>query len=537
MFAAGSIKASKWGYDFYRNPNKYWDSSIITLGTNLGGWSSPTLAPNGKIYCVPRASYANGNETTGTLINGVLIINPGSTKSTLPSATVYTANGTTGRPNIPIGNTVNNSGRYSSKGVLAPNGLIYFVPDFWNTNFLILNPNAGGSSGMAPTWEITPFSAISNSITFSPNQTNFSGGVLGQDGYIYLIPLNSPITCRIHPRNTTINGVTPTSDVFEIGYWNSSNSGRIYNSSLGSFRRPQDYTQSTRTDVITPSNDPPVPSVASLGEGWLSDAIAHPNGKIYVFPMNTESKSRFAFIIDPQYWGTVREISSLPSLAMSNADGVIGTFKNVFLEKKKDGQDQTTLKMYATYAKAFLTSNEQNDPRQKIVEFDPTDNSWTLVGPTIPVPGGSIPYTAASNSFLLANGMIVAGNGNGTAAIPVSISQVILTGNDVDENKILPIDKQIVMTQRQGKMIKDMSSAPVSYMGYLSGIPILGGAIGKTLISGGGGNGFLLSVKGYHPGIRYFNYVPDTDDDIYKIPDNLSDLKTSLWNAYFNKPA
>ena len=531
MFAAGSIKASKWGYDLYVPPasNKWWSNSITSITSNLGAWSSPTLAPNGRLYCLPQT----GTYNTNVNLNGVLVINPGTTKSSIPTSVICNATGSTDRPNF---TAFTSSSRYIGKGILAPNGLIYFMPNFYNTHFVILNPD-GGPDPDNPTWEVEPLSKIANK-TWSTIYPNFSGGVLGQDGYIYLISHNSPVTCRIHPRNTTINGFTPGYDVYQLGYYDATTTAKTFTSASGPFKQPQDYTATTRTNVVT-GGDPPIPQITDDNEGYVLDAISHPNGKIYVFPMNTFSESRFVFIIDPQYWGTVREFASLPSLAMDNATGVKGAFRNVFMEKLKPSQDPDTLKMYATFTKNATTTAAQNDSRQKIVEFDPTDNSWSLVGETVPIAGGTNgAYTAASNSFLLPNGIIAAGMGLGSTAIPNSISQVIITGGDVVDNKIPSISKNIVLNTKEALILKNICAVPTFYMGNGSGVPMTSSNNrGKTIISGAAGWAFHLSVKGYHPGIKYFNYDPATDSSMFEIPTDLEDLKTSLWNSYFNKPA
>ena len=68
-------------------------------------------------------------------------------------------------------------------------------------------------------------------------------------------------------------------------------------------------------------------------------------------------------------------------------------------------------------------------------------------------------------------------------------------------------------------------------------------ALGKVIFSSAAvttsllpntGVGEIISVKGYSPFTRYFNYTND-DKLIYEIPSDLTDLSNSLYNSYFNK--
>jgi len=69
---------------------------------------------------------------------------------------------------------------------------------------------------------------------------------------------------------------------------------------------------------------------------------------------------------------------------------------------------------------------------------------------------------------------------------------------------------------------------------------LTGAGLGKNIFNGGmpgssaSTGGSIVSVKGYYPGIKYFDstYV----DDLYKIPSDLNTLVTSRWNFYCNKP-
>jgi hypothetical protein len=489
MLAAGSFKSSKWGTDIWQPQHQWWYNAITSVSSTIGCWSSPTLAPDGNIYCLPTTNIVN----TSVTLDGILMITPGSTSTDAPNS-IFLPSGGANTPSIPLASAnAGTQSRYIAKGVLAPNGKIYFCPGPGNTtnpNFLILTPN-----GVNSTWEIVLFSNIG---LFTSD--TFSGGVLGTDGHIYLIPTGSS-SLRIKPRNTSIN--PSNNDIYEKGWWTGA-SGKNWITSNGGFLKPTDYN----TSLQLSSTNPIIPQTASKASGYLRDAIVHPNGKIYVFPMNSQAQSRYIFILDPSKWNTIAEISTLPSLGLPTSgvnQGPLGNFSNVFLEKPKAGQELSTLKMYATYSGKWQTGNNTNAYYKTLV-LDPTTNTWTLQGGQFDLAGN----TASQPSFQLANGMITAVTGINPAIANIpNIGQVILTGNDVSENKLLDINKNIIYNDVEANLIRNKFG---SYNGfttsYGSGISITSGnAKGKTIFSGPNGGGFLTSVKGYHPNIKYFGYT------------------------------
>jgi hypothetical protein len=529
MLAAGSFKSSKWGYDMYIPTGGQWYSNITTASSYTSVWSAPTLAPNGFIYMLPTTNTVN----TGTTLDGVLVLNPGQTNRDAPSSNFVEANGSASKPNIPIDNfyttptTLKYSNRYLSKGILAPNGLIYFTPSNAQA-FVVLDP----SGGQNPTWTVAPF----NTIGIASNAF-FTGGVLGQDGCIYLIPQGTQ-TCRIKPKNTAVN---PTSnDIYELGYWTGA-TNRNWAATDGGFVRPRDYN--TGNQIATQA-DPVIPQATNKNLGLVRDAISHPNGNIYVFPYTAAAptaQSRFVFIIRPAEWGTTKEITTTSTLGMDSVTGNLGSIGNVFLEKLKDGQDPDTLKMYGTYFISINGSANVAIPNNKSVVYDPTTNTWELVGSQDF--SNQNPTTTRINAYpgiQLANGMLfsLTGNSNSTVYNP-DIGQVIITGNDVDENVVCNMTDNIIINAQESLLMRNIYAprivAQLMYVYGGTSIPITGAnKNGKTIFSGMGG-GFITSVKGYHPGIKYFSYNPE-DAAIYEIPSDLETLPTSLWNSYFNKP-
>ena len=192
-------------------PQQTIDITTITgiTGNTLYGsnkYNGGVLAPNGKIYGIPRdadsvliidpktntASYITGMEVlTGKYNGGVLA--PNGKIYCIPSA----------RPNVlvidPITNTTttisgvaSGSNKYYG-GVLAPNGKIYAIP-FSQTAVLIIDPETA--------------SVNINTITGITGNSKYAGGVLAPNGKIYGIPYNATNVLIIDPVANTADTTT-----------------------------------------------------------------------------------------------------------------------------------------------------------------------------------------------------------------------------------------------------------------------------------------------------------------------------------------
>lgn len=543
MLAAGSFKSSKWGYSLYKPTNNSFNSTytFASPSSNYGLWSTPTLGPDGYIYMLPTADTATVNSVANTNLQGVLIVNPnpsnsqGNVKYQKPTS-FYS----TGGDSIPVGSSPTAFGgriRFASRGILAPNGKIYFI-GLNQKGVVILTPN-----GFSSTWVYKTFDQMFGG-TFSTS-ASFSGGVLGQDGKIYLIPTGN-VTARIDPDTDTIS----------YGYWNGS-IGRSWNTG-GSTSNGFGYPRNSSGVVITPpTNVPAVNSAAGLKGFALKDAISHPNGKIYMFPYDPSATSaggsRWIFILDPVNWNAINEIYSASSMAFpistdptspSGSDGVFGTCENIFLEKRKTGQSLTSLKIYAMYygngASPYSTSIwTSNYPNAKMVQFDPTDNTWSLVGNVSNLQTASNNGQVSKPGFQLANGhitsMISLASGTQTA-------NIVVTGDSSPSGvKYVDNTKDVIgSVSETGLFNVSYGNPPSSSGSYGGGVVLTGAGLGKNIFNGGMSSssistgGSIVSVKGYYPGIKYFDstYV----DDLYKIPSDLNTLVTSRWNFYCNKP-
>jgi hypothetical protein len=119
MFTSSSaVTASIWGlHGTIGDPN--------TAGTSaFGGFTPLTLAPNGYLYGAPRSVG----------INSIMVVDPGnanspSTNYSVPTVTFVQAGTSGDRPAMPNATGIDTiTYLYNSKGVLAPNGFIYYAP-------------------------------------------------------------------------------------------------------------------------------------------------------------------------------------------------------------------------------------------------------------------------------------------------------------------------------------------------------------------------------------------------------------------------
>lgn len=524
MLGLGSFKSSRWAFDYFKSTNSF-NCNITFSGSSgsYGLWSTPTVGPDGFVYMLPCSEQATVNGAVFS-VTGILVVNPGNAnngniKYTAPQSFYLEPNGTNREaiplvsPTSPLSSTV----RFASKGILAPNGKIYFI-GMDQLGVVILTPN-----GFTSTWEYKTF--VEMGATFA-TENKFTGGVLGVDGKIYLIP-NNNATARI---NTS-------SDTIETGYWTGVVGKRFkYASTLGNYSNPVNSNGVAVGSSVANS-------LNSKGKfRGFKDAIAHPNGKIYIFPYDSQGLSRYIFILDPDNWGLINEIYSDSSLALpipnpvtSSSGSVFGTCENIFLEKLRDGQEPSELKIYATYSgnSAYYTNSWNNQyPNAKMLELDTVDNTVGLVG-SVNNAGPSGDWGQAARAGIqFPNGFI-------SSFRTFDIANVIITGDDAgDINKFPSVSTNVIGSASDIAPLKSFSTPPFSNGSFGGSSILINESFGKIIFAGSKEattamiGGIAFSVKGFYPGIKYF----DSGDDIYKIPTNLTGLATSLWNSYCNKP-
>jgi hypothetical protein len=578
MFAAGSIKSSKWGWDVKGYTPKY-DSSY-TFASTSGFWSPLTLAPNGFYYALPRTWY----KSTGVVANEVLCFKPGNSNNKdnkWTSGQAYLVPGVNlpnspKQPQLPYYWATTSGGtqfRFPSKGVLAPNGYLYFF-GMSEKSYVILKPqtNVDLDPIQFTEWEVVNYNDTTPQIDNVADGANggsfYSGGVLGRDGYIYLIPspegatsnftnINKQRIIRIAPRNTSVN--TGATDIIQLGYYNASSLARCFNNASASTPRPYAFgVDSSGVELSVPS-DLTATAYGSNANGnklygsSLANAIVHPNGKIYLFG----GASKRIYILDPTKWGTSSEIytnnniyipnvlTSLPnrgwySSGVNNGSGFTAT-----LEKLKPSQDPETLKIYFGYGgmiNSLMTSASTNREYTSTIVFDPATETFE-----------SNLYDEVTNEGISIIGSSQSAEANSSSSFLNLPNGHIFQSVKYDPNSTNPFGKLIYPKEDgsikylgpQKRSIVSSTEITVtnSYFVYNgadgngSAIPGIKKSFGKTILSAANGACEITSVKGFYPGIKNFDYDDSTTDaDIYDIPNDISNLPTSLWNAYFNKP-
>lgn len=178
FISSSSVQGSLWGWTNKALPATTGVIDPANTNVNIGTFSGFTLAPNGYAYAIPT------NVTTLTH-NQVLLINPGNSNNGLTNySNVQTdsvsADGSPTKPNFLAADA------FQTKGILAQNGKIYFIPTK-NAAYRIcvLTPNTGTDC----TWEF-----------IAGDDLGVNGGILGRDGKIYLIPGGTSIKLqRLNP--------------------------------------------------------------------------------------------------------------------------------------------------------------------------------------------------------------------------------------------------------------------------------------------------------------------------------------------------
>jgi hypothetical protein len=720
MIAAASSQSSIWAYTPPLVYNRYLLPKVTDLlpaGTgptqgNMGVWSNPSLAPNGLVYMLP----INYGFTSTTVTNMIAVGVTGSKNE--KTKWLFVSGNYTNRPDVPNGgNATTSTMRYGPRGILAPNGLIYFFPKQGISSILILDPKtigltpalgtatisgttltiasvSTGSFGIGQTitytdpitslsvnrtitnfvsgvggigtytldsavpnpvvsatsitgsdfptctWEVTTWAAVAASIPGS-DPTLFAsqvlrGGILGQDGYIYIVP-NGRMLLRMAPRNTSINNTT--SDVYQIHTWyNGSNTTTRSFKSGNSTSVTKYWTPADINGTLLLKTAPyPTANIGGVGAsdihtGGLDSGILHPNGKIYLV-----GGSRWIFILDPSRWnlGDASVIYSENSLALQNSffDARQTSIKNLILEKPKSeyigkireatdfvSGDTVTISLTDTgyvfdgmTISVYSGSGQFNNPTNIIVQSVDKQNRTFIARNTT---GNDIintnflvndelrftPTTNMINSVGIFftgstfNTMNWTSNGMKVYRLDVSNNTILPfgvnnnTGSNVGSgesyiniNTILPngliymaaretntltswtgtgsdypiiTSASDIKTQQQPRssgnndFIKSVGSSPFytasgAYSKIGGSVNAIGNSMGKIMFPSytndnlgalqNVAGGEFISIKGYTPFAKYFNYAI-SDKAVYEPPSDLTNLPISLYNCYFNKP-
>lgn len=548
MLTLAAAQSSIWGYDSklsYDATGFTYTGSVNFIGT----WTTPTLAPNGKLYSILSCASTTATGSANSYVIAIITPNNANHTSTNWSAAsvqYVTADGSANRPywdapSSPLNSITNNSLiRFSQKGILAANGKIYFMPFKSEINIMggpqwvVLTPGDTTTTS----WETVSFTNTS----YKPGA--LGGCVAGKDGYLYVIPNTDDTTStatacsffRIHPKNVTIGGVTATVDTAYIGYWTGVSGRRFYADNVNSLTW-RNSAGVTSTDIATGTNNKGI--TIDANNGSIADMIVHVNGNIYILP-RSNSRGRI-FYIKPSNFGTAQEICSETGLHINQISGGSGLFlasHSAFYESKKDD--------------AFINNNSLNIFIIPNVQYSggvvATTNFLNIIklyGATNTL--ASIPYTPILSgtstdnlmaAFPMSNGTILLNNIG--ASTTKSLDQ-LLTGEDV------PSTYKLVTSTNTNGIIAGTSTQLNTDFGIgnaatnrrdISSYHV-GTNLSKTLVIT---NLLkiteLVPVKGYHPGVTYFNsYLSEPTDlsSMYKIPTNVTTTPTSLYNSQKNK--
>ena len=570
MFIPGSIKSSKWGWDSKQYPLRY--SSSYVYNSTVGTWSALTLAPNGFYYGLPRV-YFKDNATT-IPAQDVLCVQPGKSNNRTnkwEQATINLVPSIDGtgskKPVLPPftapspGPAPSAQNRFPSKGVLCNNfingtinGLIYYFG--WSEKYYIrVQPQLSSNINspiQSTQWEVIAYNSTSPAVMdpgTTGNASSYSGGILGQDGHIYLIPCPTNAattivkqkTIRIKPRNTSINSTN--ADIVEAGYHDGTTPARCFNRANGPYSPGVDING---TVLTVPSNVSSWSPTTTPGAS-LSNGISHPNGKIYLFG----GVSPRIYILDPTKWGTSSEIYTSNTLYFPNNTllnppyGWLGQNCSATLEKLRPGQDPSTLKIIFGWCGAFGVNTDTSPKKYTAtIVFDPVTNTFesNLYNQTtneglVMLPGVNTNSAMQTTSLInLPNGHVFQSTVNNIGAVDGSRN---LFGKLIyfkgDQLKYIGPQKRSILSQVENIPIFSTYTTLVGQGGWAYSTPGIKSSFGKTIYSSVSGACEITSVKGFYPGIKHFSYSED-DSDIYDIPSDLSTLPTSLWNSYFNTP-
>ena len=555
MLTLAAAQSAIWGYD---SKLSYDATGFTYTGSTsyIGTWTTPTLAPNGKLYSILSCASTTATGSTNSYVIAIITPNNANHTSTNWSAVTVqyiTADGSANRPYwdapaSPLNSTTNNALiRFSQKGILAANGKIYFMPFKSDISvgaypkWVVLTPGDATTT----TWETVSFTNTS----YVPGA--LGGCVAGKDGYLYVVPNTDNATStatacpffRIHPKNVTINGVTATVDTAYIGYWTGVSGRRLFADYLNTLNWRNSagtVTADTATGAITKSYD------VDANNGTFADIVAHPNGNIYLLPKDN-GRGRI-FYIKPSQFGNPQEICSETGLHINQLAGGAGTglyltCHSGFLSSKQGLplENNQSLKLYiipniktSGNPATVITTNFT-----KLLVLNAVSNTLTAIDYT---PQNSGASNGASvnlmTGFPMSNGTILLSNiGSGTSK---SLDQLV-TGKDAAGSYkfVIATNANGIIAGTSTQLNADFGTGNAAgnrrdVSSYHVGVNLSKSLVITNLLK----ITELLPVKGYHPDVTYFDsYLSEPTDlnSMYKIPNDSTTISGSLYNLQKNK--
>ena len=535
MLTLATHQSATWGYSAKTHSITGLTSFEGTV-SNVGSFTKPTLAPNGKLYSIMTCKSATINGVIQT--NVILEITPGNSNTGTTNYSAPTFNYLT--PDASV--TANSSGfakptwnqgtlnvvQGFNTGILAPNGLIYFVPfdNQNNTNkWVIFNP----TSGRWKTANIHPNYA-EGATTYIPNAVVISA-VLGTDGKIYVFGYGTN-TVPYYRFTPTTNASGDVASIESSHYTTSLSTTPLCNFN-GQWK---DSTGASYTDAEVNGLAKAYNNGGASGRPYekvqmFTDIIVHPSGRIYFIP-GAVGRGRI-FYLNISAWGSATEIVSATGLVAPNSKNIAASY--AFLEKPRDAShDVATLKIYIVPNKGFYGSTTTCT---NILCINPVNNTISEIA----INYSSDTTTTIGKRISLSNGLNIFYNvGSGSTVLAKDRSGGhLLTGWDVSNSDI--DGGTLINTPGPGIL---HNTTPASFGETSPAFSLIGGGVNIPYPHHSKFIGYpgalttiseLVSVKEYGPNITNFNFKTE-DKSGYEVPTTIGDLATSLFNSNFNKP-
>jgi hypothetical protein len=563
MFVATStIQNSVWGWASKPLPT----TGKGSFTTGLSRYSNYTLGPDGWVYALPSSSVDQA----------LLVIDPGSANSnksnySAAAGQFVIADGSTTRPTF-IARDATAGATFESKGIVAPNGKIYF---FTKTHRILceLTP-----AGLSSTWKFHDLSTsvVMNSAGGSYAGYNyFLGVILGKDGYLYLIP-NGRVgsLSRIN-----ISGATP---VVEHSYYDGS-TGKIFHIAIKS-PLGKVYTAAPSTDCFTATapttagsshwDSTDNPSNALLSRSQSSNSMSA--GLACLDPVASSHKIYFTIHlgtwimwIDPDNWGNANVVGTVENLWLRklvsgyggyrSANTVLGCLNSSYKfgsmtpgANRKLYINITNIAFNGT-ASSTIYDTPANQLAQHTIEVDTVNNIATLVpsvtgeriqgyyGGSDMLPNG---YVLVLPNLLAADPAVQSTYGSyhrKVLQIDTNYGTAKVKPEAYTTNTVNPGWENISIHNPNGFLATPVVTNNDNQVQHNNIVVLPGSKRGKMIIAGRN-NTFgveLMSVKGFYKGVTHFDlkntYDPTNGVNKIEMPSVIANIATSDYNVYYNK--
>lgn len=525
----------------------------------MSRFSNYTLGPDGWVYalpCSPTVSVTNSDQV-------VLVLSPGEANSnktnySAASGQFIDADGTVARPYFPA--KLGTSGAlFESKGVVAPNGKIYFFTKMHNI-LCEITP-----AGLSTTWKLYDFTADTNPLNAQYNY--YIGVILGKDGKLYLIPNGS--TSKLIRFN--ISGATP---VVETSWIDGINADfyTIIKSPLGLTYTagPSACSDSSFTscDPITNPNNALAASSNASSRNSAGLACLDPvrsSNKIYF----TISLGTWIMWIDPDNWGNANVVGTVEDLWLRKLvagytsyrthNSVTGCFNSAFKfgaltpgANRKLYINITNMAANST-ADTSIYSDAQRQQSQHTIEIDTVTNVATLrpsvtneriraiYGGADMMPNGYIFALPSSLSLTVTPTASFGSYHRNVLQIDTNSSIAKVRPEAYTTNATNPGWQNLNIHNPDGYLATSAVNNSTNQVQHTNIVLLPGNKRGKVIIAGRN-NTFgveLMSVKGFYKGVTHFDLVNtyDPTNNINKIemPSNIAQIASSDYNVYCNK--